>query len=56
MSYQNMKLLLLIPSLGSGGAERQLVTLAVLFKRKGLDVEFLIYRKDFFLFKYSGKK
>ncbi|WP_180100263.1 glycosyltransferase [Acinetobacter sp. YH12153] len=48
MSYQNMKLLLLIPSLGSGGAERQLVTLAVLFKRKGLDVEFLIYRKDFF--------
>lgn len=48
MGYQNMKLLLLIPSLGSGGAERQLVTLAILFKKKGFDVEFLIYRKDFF--------
>ncbi len=43
-----MKLLLLIPSLGSGGAERQLVTLAVLFKQKGIDVEFLIYYKDDF--------
>jgi len=43
-----VKLLLLIPSLGSGGAERQLVTLAVLFKQKGIDVEFLIYHKDFF--------
>lgn len=48
MSYQNMKLLLLIPSLGSGGAERQLVTLAILFKKKGFDVEFLIYQKDLF--------
>lgn len=43
-----MKLLLLIPSLGSGGAERQLVTLAILFKNKGIDVEFLIYHKDLF--------
>ncbi len=43
-----MKVLLLLPSLGSGGAERQLVTLAVLFKQKGIDVEFLIYYKDDF--------
>ena len=46
-----MKVLCVIPSLGSGGAERQLVSLAVLFKQKGIDVEFLIYHKDFF-YKY----
>ena len=43
-----MKLLLLISNLGSGGAERQLVTLAVLFKEKGIDVEFVVYHKDDF--------
>lgn len=43
-----MKVLLLIPSLGSGGAERQLVSLGILFKKKGIDVEFLIYFKDDF--------
>ena len=43
-----MKLLLFIPSLGSGGAERQLVSLALIFKEAGHDVEFLIYHKDFF--------
>lgn len=43
-----MKLLLLIPSLGSGGAERQLVNLALIFKKKGIDVEFLIYHNDLF--------
>lgn len=43
-----MKILLLISDLGSGGAERQLVTLAVLFKQKGFDVEFLIYHKSDF--------
>lgn len=43
-----MKILLLIPSLGSGGAERQLVNLAILFKQKGLNVEFIVYHKDDF--------
>lgn len=43
-----MKILLLISSLGSGGAERQLVSLAVLFKERGLDVEFLVYHNDNF--------
>lgn len=43
-----MKILLLISNLGSGGAERQLVTLAVLFKQKGFNVEFLIYHKSDF--------
>lgn len=39
---------MIIPSLGSGGAERQLVTLALLFKQKGIEVECLLYHKDFF--------
>lgn len=46
-----MKLLLVIPSLGSGGAERQLVNLAILFKQKGIDVEFVVYHEIFF-YKY----
>lgn len=44
-----MKILLLIDSLGSGGAQRQMVTLAKLFKQKGNEVSFLVYhREDFF--------
>lgn len=43
-----MRVLLLIPSLGSGGAERQLVTLAVLLKKNGFDIEFLIYHQEYF--------
>ncbi|WP_168418326.1 glycosyltransferase [Acinetobacter towneri] len=43
-----MKILLFIPSLGGGGAERQLVNLAILFKNRGFDVEFLIYHEDYF--------
>lgn len=43
-----MKILLLIPNLCSGGAERQLVTLALLFKREGLDVEVITYHGDDF--------
>lgn len=50
-----MKLLLLIPSLGSGGAERQMVNLAILFKSKGIHVEFLIYHKDFFYLDFLNK-
>ncbi len=44
-----MKVLLFIDSLGSGGAQRQLVTLASLFKKRGLEVEVLCYVSvDFF--------
>lgn len=45
-----MKILCVIDSLGSGGAQRQLVTLAKLFKQNGNDVRFLTYAPyDFFL-------
>lgn len=44
-----MKVLCLIDNLGSGGAQRQIVTLAKLFIDKGLEVSFLTYSKnDFF--------
>jgi len=39
---------MVIASLGSGGAERQIVNLAILLKGKGFDVEFLIYHNDLF--------
>lgn len=46
----NMKIICFTESLAAGGAQRQLVNLAVLFKRRGHDVEFLVYRhEDFFL-------
>jgi glycosyltransferase involved in cell wall biosynthesis len=38
-----MKILLVIDSLGSGGAQRQLVNLGIGFKELGHDVSFLIY-------------
>ncbi len=38
-----MKILCFIDSLGSGGAQRQLVNLAIGFKEKGHDVSFLVY-------------
>lgn len=43
-----MKLLFLINSLGSGGAQRQMVTIAPLLKEKGMEVEFLCYYRDTF--------
>ena len=44
-----MKILCVIDSLGSGGAQRQLVGLAVGLKEKGNDVSFLVYHdKPFF--------
>lgn len=43
------RILFLSPNLGSGGAERQIVTVASLFKGKGHDVEFLCYAEgDFY--------
>ncbi|WP_180186100.1 glycosyltransferase [Acinetobacter sp. YH01008] len=47
-----MKILCIIDSLGSGGAQRQLVNLAVSFKKKGHDVNFLVYYKDNFYLDY----
>lgn len=45
-----MKLLCFIDSLGAGGAQRQLVTLAIEFSKRGYDVEFLLYEhNDFYL-------
>ena len=44
-----MKILLFIDNLNSGGAQRQLVTLAKLLKAQGENVEFLVYHDlDFF--------
>ncbi len=43
-----MKILCFIDSLGSGGAQRQLCTLAVLFKKMGDDVSVLTYHRDDF--------
>ena len=40
-----MKILCFIDSLGSGGAQRQMVELAIGFKEKGHDVAFLVYHK-----------
>lgn len=44
-----MKILCVIDSLGSGGAQRQLVELAIGFKERGHEVSFLVYHgEDFF--------
>lgn len=43
-----MKILFLIDSLGSGGAQRQIVTLSILLKKKGCDVAILTYHSDNF--------
>ena len=43
-----MKILCVIDSLGSGGAQRQLVNLAIGFKEKGHEVSFLVYHDESF--------
>ena len=43
-----MKILCVIDSLGSGGAQRQLVELAKGFKEKGHQVSFLVYHNEIF--------
>lgn len=50
-----MKILCVIDSLGSGGAQRQLVNLAVAFKEKGHDVDFLVYHNDNFYLNFLEK-
>ena len=46
------KILFFINYLGSGGAQRQIVELAVGFKKRGYDVKFLIYQKEYGDFYY----
>lgn len=43
-----LKLLCVIDSLGSGGAQRQLVSLSIEFKKAGHDVSFLVYHTENF--------
>ena len=43
-----MKILCVIDSLGSGGAQRQLVNLSIGFKERGHDVKFLVYHEENF--------
>ena len=45
---KSMKVCCFIDSLGSGGAQRQLVNLAILLKGKGHEITFVIYRNDLF--------
>ena len=45
-----MKILCVIDSLGSGGAQRQLVNLALAFKDKGHEVSFLVYHSEPFYY------
>lgn len=42
------KILCLIDGLGAGGAERQLVGLAIFLKKKGYEVDLVCYHKDLF--------
>ena len=46
--FLDMKIVCLIDSLGPGGAQRQLVGLAVLLKQRGYDVSVVIYYKDLY--------
>lgn len=48
-----MKVLCLIDSLGSGGAQRQLVGLASLLKEREYDVLVVYYHSDHFLFLFE---
>lgn len=43
-----MKILCLIDSLGSGGAQRQMITLAEMLKKLNYNVSFIIYHRDDF--------
>lgn len=48
MTMKQTKILFLIDSLGSGGAQRQITTIACLLKGRGYDVSFLCYHHDDF--------
>lgn len=46
--YMKKSILFVSPNLGSGGAERQIVNVAILLKDSGYNVEFLCYHKENF--------
>ena len=50
-----MRILCVIDNLGSGGAQRQLVNLAIAFREKGHDVQFLVYHKSDYFKSYLAK-
>ncbi len=51
------KILCFIDNLGSGGAQRQLVNIAILLKERGFNVEFLVYGShDFYKHKLDKNK
>lgn len=50
-----MKILCVIDSLGSGGAQRQIVTLSKLLNDKGYDVSVLCYTNEYFFSEYLEK-
>lgn len=50
------RILFISPRLEQGGAERQSVTIAILLKKKGYDVEFLCYSYGDFFEKYLNKE
>ncbi|MEG1313564.1 MAG: glycosyltransferase [Bacilli bacterium] len=45
-----MKILCVIDNLGSGGAQRQIVNLALSFKDRGHNIDFLVYHSDSFYY------
>ena len=51
-----MKILCFIDSLGSGGAQKQLVELAIGFKKKGNQLSFLTYHKETFYYEILEKE
>jgi len=51
-----MKILCVIDSLGSGGAQRQLVNLALAFKEKSHEVSFLVYHSEPFYYPLLKKE
>ena len=51
-----MKILCVIDSLGSGGAQRQIVNLACGLKKKGHDVDVFVYFPEFSFFRFFARK
>lgn len=51
-----MKIVCLIDNLGSGGAQRQLVNLSILWKKNGHDISFICYNRNYFYESYLLKE
>lgn len=49
------RILCFIDSLGAGGAQRQLVNLAIGLKKRGYIVHFLVYHVDNFIYQFYKK-